>query len=115
MQLGLIEAIKQEAANQRQFEQFYGKEFTEHLLELDTAASVKETEAIYEDVARLFSDVSVDDSTMGEIAERQLYAIRKLSVGRTAPEITGQDVDGKTFKLSDYRGKVVLLDFWGHW
>jgi peroxiredoxin len=32
-----------------------------------------------------------------------------------APEIAGEDIDGKKFKLSDYRGKVVLLDFWGNW
>jgi peroxiredoxin len=38
-----------------------------------------------------------------------------LDVGKRAPEITGQDTDGKDFSLSDYRGKVVLLDFWGHW
>ena len=24
-------------------------------------------------------------------------------------------LDGQKFKLSDYRGKVVVLDFWGHW
>ena len=36
-------------------------------------------------------------------------------VGQTAPEIEGPDLDNKDFKLSDYRGKVVLLDFWGHW
>jgi hypothetical protein len=36
-------------------------------------------------------------------------------VGMTAREIEGEDIDGKPFKLSDYRGKVVLLDFWGHW
>jgi hypothetical protein len=36
-------------------------------------------------------------------------------VGMTAKEIEGEDIDGKRFKLSDYRGKVVLLDFWGHW
>jgi hypothetical protein len=36
-------------------------------------------------------------------------------VGMTAPEIDGEDIDGQRFKLSDYRGKVVLLDFWGHW
>ena len=36
-------------------------------------------------------------------------------VGESAPEIEGEDLDGKKFKLSDYRGKVVLLDFWGHW
>ncbi len=35
-----------------------------------------------------------------------------LAVGKPAPEIEGEDIDGKTFKLSDYRGKVVLLDFW---
>jgi peroxiredoxin len=28
------------------------------------------------------------------------------------PEIDGEDQDGKQFKLSDYKGKVVLLDFW---
>jgi cytochrome oxidase Cu insertion factor (SCO1/SenC/PrrC family) len=37
------------------------------------------------------------------------------AVGKKAPEIKGEDLDGKAFKLSDYRGKVVLLDFWGFW
>ena len=36
-------------------------------------------------------------------------------MGKEAPEIKGGDLDGKEFKLSDYRGKVVLLDFWGNW
>jgi hypothetical protein len=36
-------------------------------------------------------------------------------VGALAPEIEGGDLDGNRFKLSDYRGKVVVLDFWGHW
>lgn len=36
-------------------------------------------------------------------------------VGKPAPDIEGEDVDGVPFKLSDYRGKVVLIDFWGHW
>ena len=29
-----------------------------------------------------------------------------------APDFTGRDVAGNTFRLSDQRGKVVLLDFW---
>jgi len=37
------------------------------------------------------------------------------AVGMAAPVIEGQDVDGVPFKLSDYRGKVVVLDFWGDW
>jgi thiol-disulfide isomerase/thioredoxin len=36
-------------------------------------------------------------------------------VGMTAQEIAGEDLDGKKFKLSHYRGRVVLLVFWGHW
>jgi hypothetical protein len=38
-----------------------------------------------------------------------------LNIGQVAPEIEGEDLDGKHFKLSDYRGKVVVLDFWGNW
>jgi cytochrome oxidase Cu insertion factor (SCO1/SenC/PrrC family) len=38
-----------------------------------------------------------------------------LEPGKLAPEIEGEDIDGQKFKLSEYRGKVVLLDFWGHW
>jgi peroxiredoxin len=38
-----------------------------------------------------------------------------LAIGNQAPEIRGQDLNGRFFKLSDYRGKVVVLDFWGTW
>jgi len=38
-----------------------------------------------------------------------------IEVGKRAPDIKGKDLDGKKFKLSDYRGKVILLDFWGNW
>ncbi len=48
-------------------------------------------------------------------AERELKTFRRLRVGKVAPEISGTDLDTKSFKLSDYRGKVVLLDFWGNW
>jgi predicted Zn finger-like uncharacterized protein len=38
-----------------------------------------------------------------------------IEIGQTAMEINGEDIDGQPFKLSDYRGKVVVLDFWGNW
>lgn len=38
-----------------------------------------------------------------------------FEIGNMAPDIEGQDFDDVTFKLSDYRGKVVVLDFWGDW
>ncbi len=36
-------------------------------------------------------------------------------VGKDAPELAGTDIDGNAFKLSDLRGKVVLIDFWATW
>ena len=47
--------------------------------------------------------------------EKRALAKLRIAVGKTAPEIEGPDLDGESFKLSDYRGKVVLLDFWGDW
>jgi cytochrome oxidase Cu insertion factor (SCO1/SenC/PrrC family) len=38
-----------------------------------------------------------------------------INVGDTAPEIKGTNINGKAMKLSDFRGKVVLLDFFGDW
>lgn len=38
-----------------------------------------------------------------------------LNIGNKAPELIGKSVDGSTLKLSDTRGKLVLLDFWAAW
>lgn len=38
-----------------------------------------------------------------------------LDAGNLVPEITGEDLEGTSFKLSDYKGKVIMLDFWGDW
>ncbi len=40
---------------------------------------------------------------------------RVQMLGKPAPAATGVDVDGKTIKLADYAGKVVLIDFWATW
>ena len=64
-----------------------------------------------------FGDVpSGDDSrTLGTIASGELFSRRNLQVGVIAPEIDGMDHEGKAFKLSDFRGKVVVLTFSGNW
>ncbi|MEM8712826.1 MAG: hypothetical protein AAGG01_17885 [Planctomycetota bacterium] len=52
---------------------------------------------------------------VGKRAKGELFAMEFLQVGMVAPEIEGVDVDGNPMKLTDFRGKVVVLDFWGFW
>ena len=54
-------------------------------------------------------------SPYADLAKAAKFELEHLQVGRPAPEIEGEDLDGVPFKLSDYRGKVVVLDFWGDW
>lgn len=39
----------------------------------------------------------------------------KAAKGKLAPEITLNNLNGQTVKLSDYRGKIVILNFWASW
>jgi len=68
-----------------------------------------------EEVIHKYGSVPLGNSSLGEVAKGQLHALRHLSIGRPALEIEGEDLDGKAMKLSDYRGKVVVLDFWADW
>lgn len=54
------------------------------------------------------------DSTLST-TKKSDKEIAVVAVGHKAPEIAGEDVNGAAFKLGDYRGKVVMLDFWGNW
>jgi thiol-disulfide isomerase/thioredoxin len=90
----------------------------------DPAALLAETETLLERVVNEFGDVprsprwakvKADGETLGAVARRRLEAMRRLAVGNVAPEIDGEDIDGKPMRLSDYRGKVVVLVFWATW
>ena len=54
---------------------------------------------------------------IGQIEQQALakLAMQKIKVGEAAPEISLPDPKGKVRKLSDYKGKVVLIDFWASW
>jgi hypothetical protein len=100
-----------DAAMAKQVEQVLGKDVLEDLKKQGEEALNKKAAALFERVVKEFPDArDARGNRMGTVAEGKL-----LGPGRAAPEIEGEDTDGKKFKLSDYRGKVVLLDFWGNW
>lgn len=47
--------------------------------------------------------------------EFKVRIIEQFSLGMVAPDIVGVDLDGVAFKLSDYKGKILFIDFWGDW
>jgi len=58
------------------------------------------------------------DSGRGTYAERAsgfLFELDHLQIGKAAPDFEATDENGVKWKLSDYRGKVVVVDFWGFW
>jgi thiol-disulfide isomerase/thioredoxin len=42
-------------------------------------------------------------------------SIFSQEIGKDAPDFTGYSASGDTIKLSDYKGKVLVLDFWASW
>jgi thiol-disulfide isomerase/thioredoxin len=81
--------------------------------EIITKERLKAAELI-EKAVRLAPDVKVGDQTLAKAAAVELISL-KIGVGNPVPEIEGTDLDGKKVKLSSYRGKVVLFDFWATW
>ncbi len=78
----------------------------------------EEAEKNLKTVEEKYPDVKLSISYFGKAGDKaktELFELHHLSIGMEVPDLQGEDLDGKTFKLSDYRGKVVFLDFWAHW
>ena len=54
-------------------------------------------------------------STPENDEEAQMKAISAKFEGKSAPDFTALDRDGKEIKLSSFKGKVVVVDFWASW
>ena len=93
----------------------HGQAWVDELRKVDPEALQREAEQLLEEVVASYAQLGAGRKTLGESAKGELFELRYLAVGKPAPEIEGDDVDGVHFKLSDYRGKVLFLDFWGFW
>ena len=89
----------------------------------DPAPLLAEADRLFRTVVEKYSDcpdlrpvgARRASATLGEAATHELYELLELAVGKTAPEIAGEDIDGQPLKLSTFRGKVVVLNFWASW
>ncbi|HBI45765.1 MAG TPA: hypothetical protein DDY78_23370 [Planctomycetales bacterium] len=120
--VALVRRLKEQPAEANSMRGFLGIQETERLKEADPDKLAKEMEAVFEEANTKYGDVvlytnpvTMKKTTVADRATGELFEIRHLAVGKEAPDIAAEDLDGKSLKLSDYRGKVVVIDFWGNW
>jgi peroxiredoxin len=68
-------------------------------------------------VEPMFNGLSerVRNTKAGKEFADNLVKLHKTAIGEMAPDFTQNDPDGKPVKLSDFRGKYLLVDFWASW
>lgn len=73
------------------------------------------------EIASLYKEVTIPGPADGysdkpfDLGTLELQSRNTLAVGKLAPDFDVKTIDGKNFKLSDYAGKYVLVDFWATW
>ena len=113
--LNRLDLLKDQPVVNRRYAGLYGQDYLDTLRRQDRAKAVAEVEAVFEQAAEKYGDVKLPfGGTVADNAKIELFAIRHFAVGKEAADIEGPDQNGVRFKLSDYRGKVVLLYFWQH-
>jgi peroxiredoxin len=80
-------------------------------------SNVPASKARFSGPSRIFieSESLPSGKTWGDQAASLLFELKNLIPGKPAPDIVGADAEGETLRLSDYRGKVVLLTFSADW
>jgi len=98
------------------FEDLLGKDYYDRLQRKGRDGRTREIETHLQQAVAKYADVKMPwGGPVGEQASVELFELRHFAVGKTVEDIDGVDQDGKPFKLSDYRGKVVLLYFWSEY
>ena len=100
---------------------FYKKMIVGHrLTDSEQDQLLAEAQGYFARVVKDYPDVTSADGSfrLADKARPELVRIANipgLKVAKVAPNIVGEDLDGKPLSLEDYRGKVVVLCFWATW
>jgi alkyl hydroperoxide reductase subunit AhpC len=96
----------------------WGADYVDRVRRLDSQALDGEAETLLARVIETYADIPNNDKnqrreakTLGDAARADLHEMQRLAIGKPAPDIKGQDLEGRPFRLGDYRGKVVVLNF----
>ncbi|MDR2424600.1 MAG: AhpC/TSA family protein [Prevotellaceae bacterium] len=84
------------------------------LVALSEASNLKFDMATVEPLFNSIDEKYRNTDTWQSLAKR-INAEKTIEIGKPAPDFTQLDVNDKPVKLSDFRGKYVLLDFWASW
>lgn len=107
--LRMLQLVEDRSELKSRYAAIFGKDYLAKLRQPNLEARI---EALFERASK-YDDVEYAyGGAVSEQAKSELHEIRRLGLGKVAPDITGNDQDGRPFKLSDYRDKVVLLYFW---
>jgi thiol-disulfide isomerase/thioredoxin len=68
----------------------------------------------YEEAFNAFSP-SVQNSPAGILIKNYITNVRVSGIGAIAPDFSLKALDNRDITLSEFRGKYILLDFWGSW
>ncbi len=98
------------------YESVFGKAQVAAMKKYDAAKYEAEAVKLFRELQKAHGDEDiVPGLKVATVAKSSIYEMENLGIGKMAPEIEGEDLDGAKFKLSDYRGKVVFLSFWASW
>jgi len=91
---------------------------SEDIAESDPAKSKAlrlEALAMVKKVGTDFADAKLKEYSPAAESKNLEFALENLAIGMTVPDTESTSLDGKKVKPSDYRGKVLVLDFWATW
>jgi peroxiredoxin len=71
--------------------------------------------ALHQEVMQALHEKYPDHPFVSERYKMEMSPATSTSVGAMAPELAFANPEGKILKLSDLKGKVVLIDFWASW